>query len=364
MPGLKKGEQLKKRTQKRKQNQRNNNKVAQRGDFGGQLGNVVQKGLGSTLRMYPETINFAEVYTDPFSIKEARLPFLPIYSTKTVRSIVRANGAIGTNGFGFVTCVPMWGVVNNNDSVFWSQATYTGISIAAAGVGVSSAPASKISYTKASFDSTDVNSLAARCVAYGIRVKYTGTELNSAGEWFAAQTNPKVSMIGFTSDSLRKVQGHKTSTFADRSWHVYNRMITSRLDAEFLNLNSGIWEATTLPGSNAGENNGYIAIIVQGTPGGTFDIEVAGHYEVIGPNLDTEKIGRVDEFNAQNLISTGMKLRHKDNTSLDHTSSLKNEDTSKRLFDFIKDGAKKLIPIIGDLTGTSNIISAVREFMG
>jgi len=216
MPGLKKGEQLKKRTQKRKQNQRNNNKVAQRGDFGGQLGNVVQKGLGSTLRMYPETINFAEVYTDPFSIKEARLPFLPIYSTKTVRSIVRANGAIGTNGFGFVTCIPMWGVVNNNDSVFWSQATYTGISIASTGTGVSSAPASKISYTTANFDATNVNSLAARCVAYGIRVKYTGTELNSAGEWFAAQTNPKVGMVGFTSDSLRKVQGHKTSTFADR----------------------------------------------------------------------------------------------------------------------------------------------------
>ena len=277
MPGLKKGEQLKKRTQKRKQNQRNNNKVAQRGDFGGQLGNVVQKGLGSTLRMYPETINFAEVYTDPFSIKEARLPFLPIYSTKTVRSIVRANGAIGTNGFGFVTCIPMWGVVNNNDSVFWSQATYTGISIASTGTGVSSAPASKISYTTANFDATNVNSLAARCVAYGIRVKYTGTELNSAGEWFAAQTNPKVGMVGFTSDSLRKVQGHKTSTFADRSWHVYNRMITSRLDAEFLNLNSGIWEATTLPGSNAGENNGYMSIIVQGTPGGTFDIEVAEH---------------------------------------------------------------------------------------
>ena len=127
-------------------------KGKQYGYYGGQLAGVVKRGLGATLRMYPETINFAEVYTDPFSIKEARLPFLPIYSTKCIRSVVRANGAIGTNGFGFVMAVPMWGAVNDQDSVFYSNATFTGVATNWVGAGISSSPATKISYTKSSFD--------------------------------------------------------------------------------------------------------------------------------------------------------------------------------------------------------------------
>lgn len=371
MPGLKKGENLQQKSNKRKKKTglarstaiQSSRGAANRGDYGGQLTNVVQKGLGATLRMYPETINFAEVYTDPFSIKEARLPFLPIYSTKVVRSIVRANGAIGTNGFGFVQCVPMWGATTDVPSVYFSGSSFTGVATALAGTGVLNTTATKIGYTSSSYDVSNINSFAVRCVSYGVRVKYTGTELNSAGEWFAAQSNPRVSLNGFSSDALRKVQGHKSSTFADREWHVYTRMITSRMDAEYMQLNGGVWNPTCFPGTITYELNPYMAVIIQGTAGGTFDIEVAGHYEVIGPNLDVEKVGRCDEFNAQSIVSTGMKLRHKDNTTVDHTSPKKNESTDVKLMNFLKEGAKRLIPIVGDLTGTTNIISAIRDIM-
>jgi hypothetical protein len=35
-------------------------------NYGKQLGSIVQKGYGGTLRMYPSTLHFAQVYANPF----------------------------------------------------------------------------------------------------------------------------------------------------------------------------------------------------------------------------------------------------------------------------------------------------------
>jgi hypothetical protein len=35
-------------------------------NYGKQLGSIVSKGYGGTLRMYPSTLHFAQVYANPF----------------------------------------------------------------------------------------------------------------------------------------------------------------------------------------------------------------------------------------------------------------------------------------------------------
>jgi len=338
-----------------------------RNDYGGQLISTMQKGYGATLRMYPTTLAFAKVYLDPFSLLEARLPLLPIYSTKCIRTYASGTGAIGTNTFGFITTIPMNGIVNNNLSVYYSSSAFTGVSISRVAGGVLSTAATKTPYLASSFDPGVVNgnALGGRIVAYGIRIKNTTTVLQSSGEWFACQMNPKSSMDAFDSGTIKKIQGFKQDTFRDPSFHVYNRMITSRNDAEFLawNTTSATWNLIN-PGASSDENINYLSCAVVGVPGSTFDFEVVGHYEIIGPNLDVEEVSPIDEGSTHEIVNEGTKKRHRNTTQEDHVSPVKkNEDEVSKFTNFMKGVAKTAIPVLGDFVGMPSLAKKITDMI-
>ena len=268
------------------------------GNYGSQMKSVVKNGLGATLRMYASTVHFGEVYTFPWSKVGARLPLLPIYPTKLVRSVLSGNGILNNTGIGFITCTPGEMATNNVPAVFWSNnassppfvhndhTTYT----------IGYASASKTPYGYADYFWGQPNSQSMRMVALGIRVRYTGTTLNSAGEVYNAQTNPRVTMNTYGIDDFRKQQSWKTKSFAERDWFGITRMITSKLDCEFLQRDSvsGLW--VTADGKlSTNESVNYMGLIMQGTPGVPFEFEVVAHFEVIGPNLESQALTTLDD---------------------------------------------------------------------
>lgn len=329
------------------------------GNYGAQMINAMKMGVGKSLRMIPSTAAFGKVYMDPWSKQEARLPILPVYSTKCVRSTVNGSGVLNSGGIGFVTTIPMNGICNDKNSVFWSNAAASPPTFETdiTTYSIGSAASAKTGFKQANFLQAE-EGLQVRCVGYGIRIRYKGTTLNAAGEWYACQTNPKFSLNAYGVDDVQKVQGYKTHTFADRKWNGYTRMLTSRLDAEYCQLVPGnnaqnlvnYW-AIPATESTSPENMNYMGILFTGTPGEPFEFEVCGHYEIIGPNLDTEAIAPVDETNAHNIVNEGHRLRHTDTSTKDHLM----DDKGSGLVGFLKKAAKVALPLLGDTIGLGSI---------
>ena len=204
-----------------------------------------------------------------------------------------------------------------------------------------------------------------RIVALGLRVRYTGTTLNSAGEVFSAQTNPRITMNGYGIDDFKKQQSWKTKSFAVRDWFGVTRMITSKLDSEFLCLSPGGGSWVTADGGlSTNETVNYLSIIMQGTPGVPFEFEAVCHFEVIGPNLDTQALTNLDTTGTEAVISSLHRERAKDNNTPDHMMSKSGSQKVGGVLNLLKEGAKRLIPVIGTaFPQIAPLTSMVSSFM-
>lgn len=121
---------------------------------------------------------YAHALANPFDGPLACTPKTPsVYSLKT-RNFVRGSGSTGTNSFGYVIADP-FDPTNDGDPVSLTDALFTGTGatlFALSGTGITTAN------TNSLFTLSDIgSSLENRIVAAGIRVRYTGTELNMGG---------------------------------------------------------------------------------------------------------------------------------------------------------------------------------------
>lgn len=307
------------------------------GNYGQQMKSVVQKGLGATLRMYPTTANFGYVYMDPFTITQARLPVLPIYATKLVRSVAGGNGIINSTGIGFVGVRPGQTLANDFPAVYYSNdpSSPPFFTDNAQTYNIGTASVNKQPFTIASLAAGLENSVAGRIVALGIRVRYTGTELNKAGTWYSGQNNPKISLDAFGIDDVKKIQGYKEGSFGQRSWVALTRHITTNVDKEFMQVQDNVFK-TVDSQTFTKEENMYMGIIMQGTPGQSYEWEVVSHIEYIGINLDSQAVTNLDTAGSEMIISEATKRRHKDNTTKDHLVSGNGQSNVSSLVPFLQ----------------------------
>lgn len=336
-------EKKKLKVQKKQRSKGISNVSFRKDTYGNQLSSVVSKGLGGTLRMYPSTLKFGQVYGDPFTKEEAKLPVLPILPTKMLRTVSSGNGTISSAGYFMITVRPVTSAINDFPSVFFSNqaASPPFISTTNANIGTANA---KSPYKLADFTYGAEAALSLRIVSMGIRVKYTGTELNAAGTCYMAQTLPKVSMDNYTPDDIQKMQGYKEYPFRNGKWHPLIRHITQENDKDFLQFDATkvLWvtcenDIPTL------ENTNYLGMICQATPGQSVSWEVVTHFEVSGANLEQREIGHVDNEGTERIINGFAKKRDKDNSTPDHTMG---DSGFTKLIGTIVSGAEKLLPLI------------------
>lgn len=290
-------------------------------NYGKQLGMVVDKGYGATLKMYPSTQMFARVYGDPFLKDSARLPVFPIRATKMLRVMTSASGVLNNTGIGFVTVQPMNSIISDVPSLFYSNnpasppffTTDTGAYLIGASFAASQ-------YTSPDFW-YGINGKTVRIVAQAIRVRYVGTTLNAAGSCYCAQASPEQSISTFGIDDVKKQLGWKEYVFSDRAWHSICRHMTTLddQDYQYLNKPDGKWYYYNGGSNSTKDNVDYYGMLMTGVPGQPFEIEVCTHVELVAPSLDQTRVSMQDAQGVSHVVSSYAKSRNKDNTSVDHS---------------------------------------------
>lgn len=222
------------------------------------------------------TVDYARCLGNPFSGPLAQLPNAPANHTKKFRTFIRGGFEAQTsNGHAWIMATPRVGVVNDVSSVSGSLTTGTNISWFNTSVGADRFFATTNSeYTTAQVG-TGENQLEYRVVSSGLRIRYTGTELNRGGIVVGIQ-DPNHNSL--QDRLLTSVDAEEVS----RRFNVKRDWITilySPVNNGDLNFHS------TLP---AGPPElWYLGFAIQapaGTPS-TYEFEFYSCYEAFGKNI-------------------------------------------------------------------------------
>lgn len=160
-------------------------------------------------------------------------------------SIKRKYFSRGTAGqgltTGYVMFAPALGAANNQASVWFSDGNFTAATFNLSGVGVNTAQ-SNSNFVIGSFGA---NLMQYRVVSAGIRVRYTGTELNRGGRVIPFEHPSHGTVFGFGVSTLLSMQGTEpVRPSSDGKWitAVYSgpkEEIELAYSSDFTGINSG-----------------------------------------------------------------------------------------------------------------------------
>jgi hypothetical protein len=189
---------------------------------------------------------------------------------------------IGTAGVGFAS----FDVTPANDlaSIYYTDATYAGTgatAFAKVGTGVN-AGYWRTPYAAAPFSATDDTRISARVVSAGIRYRYTGKQIDAAGNTVAVQTaNHSVLTQALGSYAA---SGSKR-TPVSRSWTTIPVPPLDFDDWDFvLDPASG---SPLFPWSRSALSAPFFGVIFNGTAGTTYEVEMIMHVEYNGQSIAT-----------------------------------------------------------------------------
>lgn len=179
----------------------------------------------------------------------------------------KGSMTIGIAGWGFVVVSPGLMTFSDAASVFYTTSAFTSTFVTTVGTGV--APASSNSM----FTQSDVGpapAAAFRVVSCGLRVRYNGPQLQMGGTSHLLQQPRHESVQGFTASTI---DAYKQSIrdVVDRRWD----------NVLYCPVQLGFADVPTYPPYS----NYFMCVLVQGTPGNTFDWEVYQNCELAGPNI-------------------------------------------------------------------------------
>lgn len=249
---------------------------------------------GPSVSLSKCSADYAKSLMEPWSDAAPCLPSgFPLPSLKRkffARGTGGQGGAAGSTGF--IAFAPYLGVSSNNGCVFWTDGAYTGSVVATSGTGVNSGVLNS-SYTTAMFGA---NGLQYRLVTAGIRLRYTGTELNRGGRFIPFEHPNHGSVVGLSASNLLSMQGvQPVRPSSDGKWVT---VVSSGPKEEAEMGYATDW-------SVAPANNTTLVIMCNGgvAPVGgvaqfTFEWEAWANYEITGINLSGQTESHHDPVGA------------------------------------------------------------------
>jgi hypothetical protein len=147
----------------------------------------------------PCALHYLQAMEDPFSLNaEVCIPDLHAVPSKKVKVTTRGAFEAGTQGEAFVALIPQCktsdaGVLLITNSLYAGTSTTP---LPRSGTGLVSVNAAKLPYTTTDFDVNQT--VRGRVVGVGLRVRYTGTELNRGGKLIALRHPDNADLIPFT----------------------------------------------------------------------------------------------------------------------------------------------------------------------
>lgn len=253
---------------------------------------------------------FACALEDPFNCSGlACVPDVPSTPSRKVIAFSKGTMTIGTGGFGFVLARTTG--ANDITAGWYSDATYT----STIGLTSSVAPGTNAflhngDYNAASIAAT-VGSIQWRTVGCGIRIRYTGTELNRSGFVAHLEEPDHVTTLGVSfASTIAYDKAFKSAV--SRTWHSVCFHHITHVEMSY--------------GSASGTTFTYPLLLnVQSLAGNTFDFEYFHVFEAIGSSVrgktpsdcdipgmnavmntvqSKPKDGYVGEINHETLITT------------------------------------------------------------
>ncbi len=212
-------------------------------------------------------LEYAKLVADPFIEQHSScLPFPPTPDSYKLTTTIRTTVTSGTQGFGFISVVPSQCAANNTDAAHVTTSAYTGTTIAATGVGISTLNTNS-PFTSAQFGVSSQN-LAFRLVAWGVRMRSTTKLVDRSGRFLAWSDPDHASLNGLSfTNILGNAQAHTRAHTAQGDW------------VSVVGVQDGSDYAYhyVLPAANA-----CTVIMYSGAADQTFEAEVYFHIEVIG----------------------------------------------------------------------------------
>jgi len=268
--------------------------------------------------MVPEcTRHYLLALTRPFDApKGACVPDMHAVPSRKFTKRLRFSAVTGTSGYGFVAMSPSFTAndylqvtLDSLDSrvhmLAYSNASYAanGIStnaiVAPSTNGVSQTsiptPYTHASYTEAATGLYQAGSdIKARVVGAGIRIKYSGTELNRGGTVYAVRSPDGHTLHGRSFAELGALETTTVMEVTGRKWSEVNWVPCNSADYEYSRRgdtsNEHHGENSTTGTSTADwldhfEHN--IGLAWSSTPGNTFQVEAVIHLEYTGSGIDS-----------------------------------------------------------------------------
>jgi len=230
--------------------------------------------------------DYARALVNPFDGPLACVPSFPVVMTRKVRVWSKGSFATGTGSYGWIVSDPSWNVANTN-GVFATDATYAGVAATGinlvAGAGIT-AFQSNSDYVVAQIGTQLVQY---KVVAHGLRIRYTGTELNRGG-----------TIVAFSDPSHNSLQARTYANFQaeltsrqfpfGREWInvLYKPVVTSDLNT------TGLFPTFTPATNDPTFYNGFfINSAVAGSP---FEFECYTLFEFEGAPVRGQTASHAD----------------------------------------------------------------------
>lgn len=291
---------------------------------------------------------------DPFEGPiDACVPVSPGIPSQRVRAWARGAGATGSSNFGFV--LARHSIANDVSGCSVSGLAYTGTAgttFVPSGTGIGQNPPN-VPYATANIGLGGVNSVEARIVSYGIRVRYTGTELNCGGTMIAfAEPDNNPIDNNYTYNSLLNQEGSRRFAVKCGEW-VECCWIPSGGSS-----NTALQFTTTLSG-----NYNIVIALQTAVASQTFDFEYFINLEYIGTGARGKIATHIDTMGTEAILGA---LNNSGDGSLVRTAEAANRDAGPirppkkvvdRVIDYATDTFSFLPPGVGDVA--KNVLDLV-----
>jgi hypothetical protein len=238
-----------------------------------------QKQGKTYVRIAPATAQWINTLGNPFGNQlSSGVPDFPATLTRKFKCFVKGTADTGTTGFGFVVAEFLNAAASDVVCVRNSLSTYAGTTVDYTTGATVSNSLSNSDYVAADFGNTPTT-LQYRIVGAGLKVRYTGTELNKGGQLIAFADPRHRSVF---QRSISSIDGNDTSRrFAmNREWTtvLYRHVDTDDLD----------FTATLPTVTPANTDSTFYTVVCFQAPAGvslSFEWEMHAHFEVVGRNI-------------------------------------------------------------------------------
>jgi hypothetical protein len=236
-------------------------------------------------------VKYSIALINPFdeTAKGACLPSFPAFPSQKMRTFIRTTTKIGILGQGFV--IARGSASNNASAMALTNVAYdgdVGSSFASTGTGII------VATSNSNYSTTDfgTDGLQQRLVAMGVRVRYTGTELNRSGRISMCENPNHQAWVGQTFPEFR-LYDNSTSDDFDRNWHMCTYQPINATEFSYGNSNYPEF---------SGQSH-FLAILYSGRDGEDVEIELVQHHELIGSQARSKTTNSANTSLTENIIS-------------------------------------------------------------